>query len=111
MYFLNNNKGELIESKTIHVSEDPTIINISKEKIENLGVGANDLKLFALSNSVLKPDFYSTSFLVSNSLDQLPTITKDEIKIQQGEEWFLLWVIPAIIIIGTVIYIKRRSVN
>ena len=112
LYFLNNNKGELIESKTIRVLENPTIINISKEKIENLGIGANDLKLFALSNSVLKPDFYSTSFLVSNSLDQLPDITKDEIKIEQGEEGFLLWIIPAIIImIGTVIYVKRRSVN
>ena len=113
LYFLNNNNGELIESKTILVSESPTLINISKEKIKNLGIGANDLKLFALSNSVLKPDFYSTSFLVSDSLNQLPAITKEEIIIEQGEEWFLLGaVISAIIIvIGIGIYLKRRNIN
>ena len=112
LYFLNNNKGELIESRTIPVSENPTLINISKEKIENLGIGASDLKLFALSNSVLKPDFYSTSFLVSDNLNQLPVITKGEIRIDQGEEWFLLGVIPAIIIvIGIGIYLKRRNIN
>ena len=109
---MNNNKGELIESRTIPVSENPTLINISKEKIENLGIGASDLKLFALSNSVLKPDFYSTSFLVSDNLNQLPVITKGEIRIDQGEEWFLLGVIPAIIIvIGIGIYLKRRNIN
>jgi len=70
----------------------------SKEKTEKLGIGANDLKLFALSDSVLKPDFYSTSFLVADSQNQLPVITKEEIKIDQGEEWILWGAIPAIII-------------
>jgi len=112
LYFLNNNKGELIESKTIPVAENPTIIKISKEKMGNLGMGANDLKLFALSNSVLKPDFYSTSFLVADNKNQLPVITKEEIKIDQGEEWILWGVIPTIItVIGITIYFKRRNIN
>jgi len=112
LYFLNNNKGELIESKTISVRDNPTLIKISKEKTEKLGIGANDLKLFALSDSVLKPDFYSTSFLVADSQNQLPVITKEEIKIDQGEEWILWGVIPAIIIaIGIAIYLKRRNIN
>ena len=112
LYFLNNNKGELIESKTIPVVENPTIIKISKEKMGNLGMGANDLKLFALSNSVLKPDFYSTSFLVADNKNQLTAITREEIKIDQGEEWILWGVIPTIItVIGITIYFKRRNIN
>ena len=112
LYFLNNNKGELIESKTIPVVENPTIIKISKEEMGNLGMGANDLKLFALSNSVLKPDFYSTSFLVADNKNQLTAITREEIKIDQGEEWILWGVIPTIItVIGITIYFKRRNIN
>ena len=112
LYFLNNNKGELIESKTIPVVENPTIIKISKEKMGNLGMGANDLKLFALSNSVLKPDFYSTSFLVADNKNQLTAITREEIKIDHGEEWILWGVIPTIItVIGITIYFKRRNIN
>ena len=112
LYFLNNNKGELIDSEIVLVADKPTKIKIPKEKTENLGIGANDLKIFALSNSVLKPDFYSTSFLVAESQNQLPVITKDEIKIEHDQNWFLWWTIPGIIItIGIAIYLKKRKIN
>ena len=71
---MNNNKGELVSSEIIEVEEKSTMIKIPREITKELGMGANDLKIFAISNSVLKPDFYSTSFLVSGYQNQLPEI-------------------------------------
>jgi len=111
LYFLNNDKGELIYSETIDVKENPTLVKISKEQTKDLGIGANDLKVFALSNSVLKPDFYSTSFLATENLSNLPVISPEEINMNEGEEWFLWAMIPAIIIItiGMVAYYKKKN--
>jgi peptide/nickel transport system substrate-binding protein len=106
---LNNNNGDLVSSEIIKVDENPTKITISGEQTKELGAGANDLKIFALSNSVLKPDFYSTSFLVTDSQNQLPEIAQDEIEFRESEETALWLIIPVIgIIITIVVYLKKR---
>jgi peptide/nickel transport system substrate-binding protein len=75
-----------------------------------LGIGGNDLKVFAISTSVLKPDFYSTSFLVTDNQDRLPEITKTEIQFIQ-EQQIVFWIlIPVIILIIVIIlFLKRRK--
>jgi peptide/nickel transport system substrate-binding protein len=109
LYFLNNNNGDLVSSEIIKVEENPIKITISGEQTKELGAGANDLKIFALSNSVLKPDFYSTSFLVTDSQNQLPEIAQDEIEFRESEETSLWLIIPVIgIIITIVVYLKKR---
>jgi len=109
LYFLNNNNGDLVSSEIIKVEENPIKITISGEQTKELGAGANDIKIFALSNSVLKPDFYSTSFLVTDSQSQLPEITKDEIQFRESEETTLWLIIPVIGIIITIfVYLKKR---
>ena len=110
LYFLNNNKGELVSSEIIEVEEKSTMIKIPREITKELGMGANDLKIFAISNSVLKPDFYSTSFLVSGYQNQLPEITQDNIQFEEGEDIVLWIVLPIIgIIIAIVVYLKKRK--
>ncbi len=110
LYFLNNNKGELVSSEIIEVEEKSTMIKIPREITKELGMGANDLKIFAISNSVLKPDFYSTSFLVSGYQNQLPVITQDNIQFEEGEDIVLWIVLPIIgIIIAIVVYLKKRK--
>ena len=110
LYFLNNNRGELVSSETIQVKGDSTTITISEEITKNLGIGGNDLKVFAISTSVLKPDFYSTSFLVTDNQDRLPEITKTEIQFIQ-EQQIVFWIlIPVIILIIVIIlFLKRRK--
>ena len=110
LYFLNNNRGELVSSETIQVKGDSTTITISEEITKNLGIGGNDLKVFAISTSVLKPDFYSTSFLVTANQDRLPEITKTEIQFIQ-EQQIVFWIlIPVIILIIVIIlFLKRRK--
>ena len=110
LYFLNNNKGELVSSEIIEVEEKSTMIKIPREITKELGMGANDLKIFAISNSVLKPDFYSTSFLVTGYQNQLPVITQDNIQFEEGEDIVLWIVLPIIgIIIAIVVYLKKRK--
>ena len=109
LYFLNNNNGDLVSSEIIEVEENPTKIKISGEQTKQLGIGANDVKIFALSNSVLKPDFYSTSFLVTDYKNQLPDVAQDETQFIEGENVDLWLIIPVIgIIIAIVIYFKKR---
>ena len=110
LYFLNNNKGELVSSEIIEVEEKSTKIKIPREITKELGMGANDLKIFAISNSVLKPDFYSTSFLVTGYQNQLPEISQDSIQFEEDKDEFLWMVIPIIgVIIAIVVYLRKRS--
>ena len=110
LYFLNNNKGELVSSEIIEVEEKLTKIKIPREITKELGMGANDLKIFAISNSVLKPDFYSTSFLVTGYQNQLPEISQDSIQFEEDKDEFLWMLIPIIgVIIAIVVYLRKRS--
>ena len=110
LYFLNNNKGELVSSEIIEVEEKSTKIKIPREITKELGMGANDLKIFAISNSVLKPDFYSTSFLVTGYQNQLPEISQDSIQFEEDKDEFLWMLIPIIGVIITIgVYLRKRS--
>ena len=71
--------GHPARIKIIKIDKNFTEINISGEDVEKLGVGAKDLKIFAISDSVLKPDYYSTSFLIVENKAQLPQITQTDI--------------------------------
>ncbi len=110
LYFLNSNTGELVSSEEILVDKQSTQITIPKELTQKLGNGANDLKVFAISDSVLKPDFHSTSFLVVDKENQLPQTEMEEFEFIDTEEAIFWIVVPIIaIIIGIGILLKKRS--
>ena len=109
LYFLTNNEGELIESENIKVNHENIMINLSAEKTEKLGIGANNIKIFAMSNSVLKPDYYESSFIVTNEKIELPTSNIDEIEFAENKEDYVIWIIPIIVIVGIIIYLKKRQ--
>ena len=85
------------------------IINLSAEQTNQLGIGANNIKIFAMSNSVLKPDYFESSFIVTNEKIELPTSNTDIIEFSEDESNYGVWVIPIIIIIGIIIYLKKRQ--
>ena len=109
LYFLTNNEGDLIATESFKVIDDDTSINLSVEKTEKLGIGANNIKIFAMSNSVLKPDYYESSFMVTNEITELPTSTTDKIEFRENQSNYEIWIIPIIIIIGIIIYLKKRQ--
>lgn len=63
-YFLKDSKGNTALSGTLQPSSDGKFqINLSEADTTKLSSGANELKLFAISNFALKPDIYTTSII------------------------------------------------
>ncbi len=73
-----------------------------------MGIGANNIKIFAISNSVLKPDFYESSFIVTNYKGELPTSLSDNIEFTEDNPEYGIWIIPMLVVIGIVIFFKKR---
>ena len=74
LYFIIDSKGEIQESKKLEIKENKIKIEITSEVTGKLQTGANSIKVFAISDSVLKPDFYESSFLVSETNSNIPSV-------------------------------------
>ena len=111
-YFFTNSKGEQIYSGITDIGDNPTLLELSPEKTRLLGNGANDLKLFAISDKVLRPDIYTTSFLaVDSDAEKLPDVSIDDIQnnIESDSNLWIILVILLIIIIPIAIVKLRRK--
>lgn len=109
LYFLTDSSNNSI-SESIKIDSNSTKIIISDEKIKEFGIGAKDLKMFAISNSVLKPDYYSSSFLIVENNVALPELDQNDVKFNQNDSFELAWfAVLAIIIVVAIIYIKKKK--
>ena len=97
----------------MNVIEDNVTIKMTSEITKKLQTGANSIKIFVISDSVLKPDFYQSSFLISENNVELPSTIINtpniENKINYG-----VWIIPIILvmmIIGIIAYVKTKYQN
>jgi len=109
LYFLTNSQGEKIVSETLEIKDNQINIKIASKDSDKLGVGANSIKIFAISNSVLKPDFYESSFIVTGHTVELPTSLQKNIEFSKNESIDWVLIIPIIVIIVTAIYLKKRN--
>ncbi|MCV0431630.1 ABC transporter substrate-binding protein [Nitrosopumilus sp.] len=108
LYFITNNHGEKIASEEQKILDDKAIINISPENSKKLGIGANNIKIFAISKSILKPDFYEKTFFVTENNPELPITDNENIEYSTNEVQYLTWIILIPIIIGIVLYLKKK---
>jgi len=108
LYFLINSKGNMVLSENLKVMGNSVTIKVPAEITKDLGIGASNIKIFAISNSVLKPDFYESSFIVTNDKTELPTSVSSDIEFTKEESEYGFLIVPIIIIIGIVIYLKKR---
>jgi len=109
-YFFTNSEGSTVATGIEEIGENPTILNLPKETTDQLLVGANDLKIFAISDSVLRPDIFGTSFLVvENRGQELPSITISESQESSpsSNNWYLVIVI-GIIVLGIILYARNK---
>jgi len=109
LYFLTSSDGKNVSSDTYFVDDDSVTIKIPSDESNHLGIGANNIKIFAISDSVLKPDFYESSFIVTDNKISLPVSNTDEIEFTENEPKYWFWVIPIILSIIIAIYIKKRN--
>ncbi len=109
-YFLTNSKGETVDSGIKEVKENTALLSFSEEQTLKLEDGANDLKIFAISDSVLRPDIYTTSFLaVSDSIQELPDVTLTEFQESEIEKNYFSYISIGIgiAIVVTIMYFRR----
>ena len=108
-YFFTNSEGESISSGTQIIDSGKTMLTLSEEQTNRFGIGANDLKVFAVSESVLRPDIYSVSFLVVNNSTNLPEfiLTDEQITEEKNDVVSITSLILGIIIVGVIFYFRR----
>ena len=108
-YFFTNNKGESVASGTQMLDSERTILTLTQEQTDKFGIGANDLKVFAVSESVLRPDIYSVSFLVTKDSAELPEISLSDIQSVEDDNDFpsIAAIVIGIIIVGSILYLRR----
>ncbi|MBU27338.1 MAG: ABC transporter substrate-binding protein [Thaumarchaeota archaeon] len=109
LYFVTDNEGNSISSETLKVIENKTTVTIPKEKTKNFGIGANNIKIFAVSDSVLRPDFYESSFIVTEMKTELPTVNSEKMEFSKNESFYEFLIIPVIIIVGVIIVLKKKQ--
>lgn len=110
-YFLTNSEGNIVESGVEQVSGKQTTLTLSEEKTERFLIGANDLKVFAMSDTVLRPDIFSTSFLVvDNPTQELPKPTFSETQQSQisTNNYGYLVIVAGATAIGILLYVKSK---
>lgn len=108
-YFFTNSQGDSVASGTQLVDFGKTILTLSEEQTEKFGIGANDLKVFAVSESVLRPDIYSVSFLAVSDSTQLPEIPLTDIQNaeEKNEYVSIAAIVIGIIIVVPILYLRR----
>tara|TARA_B100001123_G_scaffold232163_1_gene260726 strand:- start:4777 stop:7200 length:2424 start_codon:yes stop_codon:yes gene_type:complete len=108
-YFLSNSKDEMIIKGIEKVENGETEINL-KDKSGKITEGINTIKIFAASDDVLKPYEFTKSFLTIKGEKNLPNseITTN-ISNSQGDDYYILLIIPALIIAGILIIKKIKS--
>jgi len=111
LYFLTDNIGDLISSDTLEIINDKATISIPNERTQKLSIGANNIKIFAISESVLRPDFYESSFFVTESKIEKPTADFVNIEFQKNETSYGILIVIAIAIIGIMIFLKRKKLQ
>jgi len=107
-YFLNAD-GKTVDSGILQSGAGNTTIVLPKEKTSLLSMGANDLKIFAVSESALKPDIFYTSFLgIQGENPKIPEIVPTSSAIIAGFDYVVVGIVLAAIAIGIIIVLKKR---
>ncbi len=111
LYFIIDSKGKIQSSEKLNIDEGTVTIKITSKVTKKLQLGANNIKIFAISDSVLKPDFYESNFLVSenNSKISIPIINSSNIKNEKNYNIELISITVIILIIGIIIFVKIKN--
>ena len=110
LYFIIDSKGEIQTTKELKINNNTSNIKITSKESERLQVGANSIKIFAISNLVLKPDYYESSFLISETNSDIQTATIDPLNIENEFNYNIEVIIIIVILgfIGVITYLKTR---
>ena len=106
-YFFTNSEGMQISSGIKEIDSDSILLVLKEDETLLLGDGANDLKLFAISDDVLRPDIYATSFLATEAQTQLPKVSLTVETPRNESDYTILLVIVIAIIVFFVAKLRK----
>jgi peptide/nickel transport system substrate-binding protein len=110
-FFLTNSDGMLVSNGVKDVTENPTVLEFDDEITRQLSSGANDLKIFAMSDTVLRPDIYVTSFLVVDGkidgLPQVDVVPHDRV-VEEANYYAIIALGIVITIIAVAVFLRKR---
>ena len=109
-YFFTNSLGKSVASGSQAVTKGVATLILDESQTLQLTNGANDLKVFAVSESVLRPDIYSVSFLASSDSTSLPdiSVTEQQTSSEKNEFTSIASIVIGVIIVGSILYIRRN---
>ena len=111
LYFILDSEGRIQISEEAEIDENKLNIKLTSDITKKLQAGTNQIKIFGISNSVLKPDIYETNFIITKEKSEIP---KTEISFQNIEneinyEMWIIGITVVAIMIGITIFLKKRS--
>ncbi|MDC8437574.1 MAG: ABC transporter substrate-binding protein [Candidatus Nitrosotenuis sp.] len=107
-YFVSDAKGGLVDSGTLDVTGGRATIKLTEDATKSMSHGANDLKLYAVSESVLRPDIYAASFLVVDSdSDAGDVVVEQNASKTAKSEYGMVSLILGAVIIGVILYVRK----
>jgi peptide/nickel transport system substrate-binding protein len=110
-YYFINAHNEIVVSGTKKSENNKIDITLSRDETELFSVGANDLKIFSVSDSALRPDIFRTSFLVVNEEFEEPVenLNVDSGILSSDQDY----VIPVLVIIAIIaaffIFLRKKK--
>ena len=115
-YFFTNSQGNQVSVGIQEIESDTTLLTLSEDETLLFTDGANGLKLFAISDEVLRPDIFATSFLATSAhAQELPLISTDDVENALESETnyeiiaSIIFLAIASIIVGFVAKSRRKT--
>ncbi len=109
MYFLTDSQGNITSSNTQKLKDDVISIDILAEDPNGFKTGVNNIKIFAISDNVSKPDFYESSFMVTENELDLPISTHQDTEFQEEAYDYKILVVIIIVLGAILAYLKIRN--
>jgi peptide/nickel transport system substrate-binding protein len=109
-YFISTGAGDEVDVGMLDVNQNAAKIILSAAQTQKMMSGGNDLKLYAISDLVLKPDIYTTSvFAMSADFQNHTETIMQNSKAGKTENLGLASAILGIIIICIIVYVRRSK--
>lgn len=111
LYFVLDNEGSIQISDELEILENQAVIKLVSNNAKKLKIGTNQIKIFGVSDSVLKPDIYETNFLVTKEISEIPKTDFDmqNTNAEVNYDIVLIGIILISIIIGIAIVVKKKN--
>ena len=106
-FFVNDASGSIISNGIIPIVNDSGKILVDSDTTKKMQSGGNDIKIYAISDSVFKPDIYTTSIFAVDKTSGNYTQSAVTQKTQSQTNYGIQFILAGIVIIILIYFIKK----